>query len=132
MNEHELIVSMAKRLLEYDEAGITASADEPYRNATETYTDLDLFDLEMEKIFKKYPQLVCFSSDMPKPGDFRTFNDLGVPILITRDSNGKVNAFLNTCSHRGATLKEGPRHRRTFAKTFKDLLKLSATSRSTG
>src|SRR5690606_31789231 len=37
-----------------------------------------------------------------EPGSFRTFDDAGVPLLLTRGKDGKVRAFLNVCLHRGA------------------------------
>jgi len=43
-----------------------------------------------------------------------TNNDLGIPILATRDKSGKFHAFVNACRHRGALLTEderGEKHR---------------------
>ncbi len=107
MNEAEVMAAIAKRVLHHIDAGTTDSAAEPYRLPTWIYTDPELFERERERIFKENPQLVCFSGDLPKPGSFLTFDDLGVPVLLTRDQDGKVRAFLNTCSHRGARLKDG-------------------------
>jgi phenylpropionate dioxygenase-like ring-hydroxylating dioxygenase large terminal subunit len=39
---------------------------------------------------------------IPKPGDYFTDNNCGVPILVVRDHDGEVRAFLNVCRHRGA------------------------------
>src|SRR4051812_40533406 len=107
LNEKEIQHALIKRVLKHLDAGTTDSAAEPYRHPTWTYTDPALFEQERLKIFKENPQLVGFSPDLPKPGSFFTFDDLGVPVLLVRDNDGKVNAFLNACSHRGARLKEG-------------------------
>jgi carnitine monooxygenase subunit len=107
LNEREVLSAVVKRALKHVDAGTTDSAEEPYRHPTWTYTDPDLFEQEKVKIFKESPQMVCFSCDLPNPGSFYTFDDLGVPVLLVRDNDGKVNAFLNACSHRGARLKEG-------------------------
>jgi carnitine monooxygenase subunit len=107
LNEKEIQHALVKRVLKHLDAGTTDSAEEPYRHPTWTYTDPALFEQERLKIFKENPQLVCFSPDLPNPGSFFTFDDLGVPVLLVRDNDGKVNAFLNACSHRGARLKEG-------------------------
>ena len=40
---------------------------------------------ERQTLFKDNPMLVGFSPDLPEPGSFFTFDDLGVPILLTRD-----------------------------------------------
>lgn len=106
-DERTELVSIAKRLLKAIDDGVPDRAAEPYRIPTSTYTDPALFELEREKIFKQNPQLVCFSVDLPSPGSYYTFDDLGVPVLLTRDQDGQVHAFLNACSHRGARLKDG-------------------------
>jgi carnitine monooxygenase subunit len=107
LNEMEIQRALVRRVLKHLDAGTTDSAEEAYRHPTWTYTDPALFEQERLKIFKENPQLVCFSPDLPNPGSFFTFDDLGVPVLLVRDNDGKVNAFLNACSHRGARLKEG-------------------------
>ena len=45
------------------------------------------------------------AADLPKPGSFLTTEDFGVPVLVTRDSGGKVRAFLNACRHRGVMVE---------------------------
>ena len=107
LNERDILTDVVKRALKHVDAGTTDSAEAPYRHPTWTYTDPDLFEQEKVKIFKESPQLVCFSCDLPNAGSFYTFDDLGVPVLLVRDNDGKVNAYLNACSHRGARLKEG-------------------------
>lgn len=107
MDERQAYVEITKRLLALVEAGTTDSAPDVYRLATSVYTDPDLFEREKRTIFRDSPQLVCFSADLPEPGSFYTFDDLKVPVLLTRDNDGQVHAFLNACSHRSARLKEG-------------------------
>jgi len=107
MDEKQAYVSIVKRALAHLEAGTTDSAAEAFRIPTSVYTDPALFEREKATIFKQTPQLVCFSSDLPGPGTYTTFDDMGVPVLLTRDAGGQVHAFLNACSHRAARLKEG-------------------------
>ena len=94
MHEHKLLVDLIQRINGYIDAETTASADAPYRNPARYYTDPELFEREKQVMFRGTPQLVCFSSDLPKSGDYRTFDDLGVPILITRDKAGKNEPVL--------------------------------------
>jgi len=107
MDERQAYVDIVKRALAHIDAGTTDSAPDVLRVPTSTYTDPALFEQEKKTIFRNTPQLICFSSDLPGPGSFYTFDDLGVPVLLTRDNSGQVNAFLNTCTHRAARLKEG-------------------------
>jgi phenylpropionate dioxygenase-like ring-hydroxylating dioxygenase large terminal subunit len=107
LDERQLLVKLAERLLAHHAERTTGSAPEPHRLDNRVYTDPELFARERQTIFQDNPMLVGFSADLPEPGSFFTFDDLGVPILLTRDRTGKVNAFLNACAHRGARLKDG-------------------------
>lgn len=66
------------------------------------YTDPRVFDLERQRIFLKVWNFVCHESEIPKPGDYLTTVVAGQPVLICRGGDGTVNAFYNTCRHRGA------------------------------
>jgi phenylpropionate dioxygenase-like ring-hydroxylating dioxygenase large terminal subunit len=104
----EELVDLARRMLALVEAGTTAiHPDGARRNPIATYADPEQFRLEKERIFAREPQLVCCSGDLPGPGSYRAFDDLGIPILVVRNQDGEVRAFLNSCSHRSARLKEG-------------------------
>lgn len=106
--EREELIQVAKRMIEYARSGTTAShAEGPRRNPVSTYTDADQFALEKKRIFGRYPQLVCFSSDLTQPGDYRTHDDLGVPILVVRTDDGTAKAYLNACAHRAMRIAEG-------------------------
>ena len=56
----------------------------------------------MELVFKRVPLMLAFTAEMPKPGDYKAMDAVGMPILISRDKQGQVRAFLNVCAHRGA------------------------------
>jgi len=47
---------------------------------------------------------VAHESQLPKPKDYLTAWIGRTPIVVNRDKNGALNAFVNICSHRGATL----------------------------
>jgi phenylpropionate dioxygenase-like ring-hydroxylating dioxygenase large terminal subunit len=107
MDERQVYVDLTKRLLALVASGTTDSAPEPYRLPPSVYTDPELFEKEKRTIFRDNPQLVCFSSDLPGPGSYSTFDDLQVPVLLTRDHDRQVHAFVNACTHRSARLKDG-------------------------
>ena len=50
----------------------------------------------------RYQQVIGLSGDLPESNSFITCNDVGVPVLGTRDASGKFRAFLNSCRHRGS------------------------------
>jgi len=68
------------------------------------YTDPAIFAEEMIKIFGGTWVYLGHESEISKPNDFVARN-LGLrPIILTRDGSGKINALMNRCAHRGATV----------------------------
>lgn len=82
-----------------------ASAIEVTR-ATSTFTSQAFFDREQEKIFKRLPVPVTLTAHISSPGDLVAQDGYGVPVLVMRDREGVVRAFLNACTHKGAKLLE--------------------------
>lgn len=79
--------------------------DEEVRNSPVTrYACGERFEAEEAAIFRGYPRIVAHSSELPKAGSFMTLEYVGLPLLLTRDKDGQVNALLNVCRHRGARL----------------------------
>src|SRR5579871_5770829 len=75
---------------------------EPGRVHKRVYTDPDLFELEMERIFSRAWLFVGHTSQVPNPGDFIT-TELGrQPVIMVRHRDGAVHVLLNRCTHRGA------------------------------
>ena len=66
------------------------------------YTDQNLFDLEMEKIFFKSWLMVFREDEIPNPGDYKIWDKLGRDILVVRQKDNSIKSFYNTCMHRGA------------------------------
>ena len=77
--------------------------------SSQVYTDPEVFAREREKIFACTWKFACHESELPSPGDFRTLEHAGIPIVVARGPDGTVRAFLNACSHRGAQLVTEPR-----------------------
>jgi Rieske 2Fe-2S family protein len=68
------------------------------------YTDPAIFALEQSRIFESEWFCAVRSDDLDKPGAFRTVQVGRESVLIARNRNGQLNAFLNVCRHRGARL----------------------------
>ena len=66
------------------------------------YTDLNLYNLEMEKIFYKSWLMIFREDEIPNPGDYKIWNKLNKDILVVRQKDLSIKAFYNTCMHRGA------------------------------
>ncbi len=75
---------------------------EPGRVHRRVYTDPDIFEFEMERIFGRAWLFVGHTSQVPQAGDFVT-TELGrQPVIMTRHRDGSVHVLLNRCTHRGA------------------------------
>ena len=72
------------------------------------YRDEEFFAHEVERIFKPSWQIVCHVNDIPKAGDYHTFDFLGESLVALRGDDRIVRAFHNVCRHRAARLVDGP------------------------
>mgnify|MGYP000432667651 CR=1 FL=1 len=104
-----------RRIFGYLDHGTTAMAERPWRNDVSAYHSADHLASEMRVLFRETPLLMGLSCDWPKPGDWRTDDLAGVPILIARGGDGVLRAFLNVCRHRGAKVAQGCGHGRAFS-----------------
>ena len=107
--KHEEQLNVLKELIRQIDSNTTCDAGRMLLNPTSSYTDKELAQREWETMFQGHPQVIGLSPELPKPGSYMTNNDLGVPILATRDKKGKFHAFVNACRHRGAQLTDESR-----------------------
>ena len=84
--------------------GTTDMAEQPLPIDASVYTDAGRFAAEKRALFHDRPVLACLSGDVPQAGDMRLFDEAGAPILLVRGQDGRLNAFLNMCTHRGSRL----------------------------
>ena len=100
------IGDIAEILLDYVEKDRTFQSDRITTVPSRAYTDPALWAREMDIVFKRVPLMLALSCEMPGPGDYKAMEALGLPILLTRDKEGKAHAFLNDCAHRGAPIAD--------------------------
>jgi glycine betaine catabolism A len=70
----------------------------------EYYCDPAIFSAEQERIFESMWFCAVRSADLAVPGAFRKVQVGRESVLVVRGRDGALNAFLNICRHRGATL----------------------------
>ncbi len=68
------------------------------------YTDRDVHRAEVAAIASS-PVAALASSELAAPGDFVAIELTGVPIIVSRDREGRAHAMRNVCAHRGATVE---------------------------
>ncbi len=78
------------------------------------YTDPTVLRLEQERIFRRFWHYVGRTSDVAEPRSFRATRIADVPVLLVRDEEATLRAFLNVCRHRGSIVCEGAGTRSTI------------------
>ena len=73
------------------------------------FTDEQIFQDEMERIFHRTWLFALHESEIPKFGDFKRIQLGRFPIIATRDENGEIQLLINRCRHRGAQVCEAQR-----------------------
>jgi phenylpropionate dioxygenase-like ring-hydroxylating dioxygenase large terminal subunit len=68
------------------------------------YTDKEIFDIEWERIWKKYWLFAGATAEIPKAGDYFTYKVNKDSIIIIRGDKGDIFAHYNTCRHRGSLI----------------------------
>lgn len=72
------------------------------RVAGRIYTDPEIFELEMEKIFHRSWLFVAHETQVAEPGDYFTTWIGKQPVIVTRGADdGQVHILYNRCTHRG-------------------------------
>jgi len=73
------------------------------------FTDEQIFQDEMERIFHRTWLFALHESEIPNFGDFKLIQLGRYPVIATRDEDGEVRLLINRCRHRGAQVCEASR-----------------------
>ncbi len=71
----------------------------------EIFFSKDYHDLEVEKLWKRVWQYACREEDLPNIGNYIVYDIAELSVLIVRTSAKKIQAFYNSCLHRGTQLE---------------------------
>ena len=72
-----------------------------------TYNSDEFFALETENLFMTEWHIVCHVNQLPKPGDYRTFELLNERAFVIRGKDNEVRGFHNVCRHRAHEVVQG-------------------------
>lgn len=81
---------------------------EPLTYPVEAFISPEYAKAEREKLWPKIWQMAGRLEEIPKVGDFFTYNILDESIIIVRAAADKIKAFYNVCPHRGRQLINTP------------------------
>ena len=73
----------------------------------QTYRDDQVVEEEIATIFRRQWIGLGRADLVKKPGDYICLDHAGQSIILLRDKSGQIQAFANSCRHRGARLLDG-------------------------
>lgn len=103
-----------RRALELLRTEDTDKFDDVVDFSADEFTDPVLAQRERDLIFGKVPSIVAHSSEIGRPYDFITVAMPRNNIIVVRQKDSGVKAFVNLCRHRGALLEESEKGRCRF------------------
>lgn len=67
----------------------------------DVYTDPEIFQLEMERLWSRTWIYVGHASQVPNPGDYITVDIGAKPVIMVRHTDGTIRVLMNRCAHKG-------------------------------
>lgn len=81
----------------------------------DAYFSEDIARLERERLWPRTWQMACREEELPEPRDYIVFDIADESVIIVRQEDGSIRAFINSCVHRGMQLlPSGTRGRTTL------------------
>ncbi|MGE0621560.1 MAG: aromatic ring-hydroxylating dioxygenase subunit alpha [Pseudomonadales bacterium] len=112
----EQLIDMARHNMACVREQRIEQADVVLRVPGHHYYEEERWELEISRVFRRMPLMLAMSCELAAPGDFKTLEVAGVPVLMLRDQDGAPRAYINSCSHRGAVVVTEQRgNRRRFS-----------------
>ena len=91
----------------YDEGYSGLTRPEPTLPA-ESYLTEDAYQQDLRSIWYRQWLYVCRAEDLTEPGSYRVQPVGDQEVIVLRDEHGDLQAFHNTCRHRGSVLLTEP------------------------
>ena len=80
------------------------AVERPDRIPASRYYDREFFDLECEHLWTRVWQMACRLEEIPNPGDYVVYDNLGQSVIVVRVDAETIKAYHNVCRHRGMQL----------------------------
>lgn len=80
--------------------------DGVFRVSRAIFDDPEIFELEMRHIFEGGWVFLGLASQAAAHHDFFTTTIGRVPVLVTRDGEGRLHGFVNSCPHKGSRVAQ--------------------------
>jgi phenylpropionate dioxygenase-like ring-hydroxylating dioxygenase large terminal subunit len=103
-----------RRALELLRNETTDKFDDVVGFSAREFTNPVLAQQERDLIFGRVPSIVAHGSEIARPYDFMTVQMPRNNIIVVRQKDNSVKAFVNLCRHRGALLEDNEKGRCRF------------------
>ena len=110
LNKNEVI----DRVFAHIDNGTTDLGTSQWHEPVDNYTNESRYEKEIA-LLRQRPVVFCPSAAIPDAGSFISRTAAGTPLLVVRDNDLKVRAFINACRHRGMKVASGQGCKRTFS-----------------
>jgi len=111
---HSKALDIARRGLKLVMSHSNEQAESVMERAASVYLDPQRQEREIDALFVRRPIFAALSAEIPLPGSYKTLDIPNAPVIIARQEDGSLRAFLNICRHRGASVAYGAGSARTF------------------
>jgi phenylpropionate dioxygenase-like ring-hydroxylating dioxygenase large terminal subunit len=78
------------------------------------YISPDYARAESDKLWAQVWQIACRAEELPKVGDYVTYDIMDESIIVVRTAPAQISAYYNVCQHRGRRLTTGCGHTNQF------------------
>lgn len=87
---------------------LIASVETGHGLPREFYSDSDVYQSDLDRVWRKGWLFIAHTCEIPEPGDYTTFELEHDSLIVIRDDAGAINALYNTCRHRGTVICNQP------------------------
>jgi len=91
-----------------EDAGALKRLVQADRVHRDVYTDAEVFQLEMERLWARTWIYVGHASQISNPGDFLTLDVAAQPVIVVRHTDDSIRVLLNRCAHKGTKVVYAP------------------------
>ena len=102
------------RIFEHIDNGTTDLGTVQWHEPVEHYTSQSRYEQEIA-LLRQRPVVFCPSAAISDAGSYISRTAAGTPLLVVRDNDLQVRAFVNACRHRGMKVASGEGCTRTFS-----------------
>jgi len=104
---HSKALDVARRGLKLVTTRTNEQAESTFEQPASAYLDPAQFHAEIDGLFRRSPIFAALSVELPQPGSFKTLDIPRAPVVVVRQPDGSLRAFLNSIRTRQAPLADG-------------------------